>query len=206
MIITGGECKIKPVVLEKDFVIACDYGYKYCEEFGITPDLIVGDFDSYPNSEENISQKSDKIKILKFQKEKDDTDTMIAIKYAIENEIKDIVIYGAFGGRLDHMYANIQSAVYAVEHDSKCMIIDENNILYVIKNNKITINKKENYSISIFSHTNKSFGVNSKGLKYQLEDFTLENSFPIGVSNEFLTDFAEISVKKGTLIIILSKI
>lgn len=56
--------------------------------------------------------------------------------------------------------------------------------------------------ISIFSHTNKSFGVNILGLKYQVKNKILLNTFPLGISNEFINKNSVISVRSGTLIII----
>lgn len=202
VIITGGTCNIKPVVMENDFVIACDYGYEYCVKYGIKVDLVVGDFDSYNGDISEISN----CEILKFEKEKDDTDTMIAIKYCVDNNIKIVDIYGALGGRFDHQYANVQSLVFACKNGIFCKIIDENNILYAIYNDEITLEKIEGYSISIFSYTDQSYKVNSDGLKYPLYDLTLDSHFPLGVSNEFTKNIARISVGDGIILAILSKI
>ena len=59
-------------------VIACDKGYAYAKRAGIKPDLFVGDFDS-------LRGKVDvDVPVLELPCEKDDTDTMAAVRYAVE--------------------------------------------------------------------------------------------------------------------------
>ena len=60
-----------------DLVIAADAGYRACREAGIVPDLLLGDFDS-------MDQPSDFSNIRRSPVEKDDTDTMLAVKTALE--------------------------------------------------------------------------------------------------------------------------
>ena len=80
-----------------DFVIACDKGYAYIREYDLEPDLVVGDFDSYHG------KITPGIEILDLPTMKDDTDTLAAIRYALEHDYKDLTLYCAFGGRFDHL-------------------------------------------------------------------------------------------------------
>lgn len=199
IIISGGEKSCIPKIKTKEFVIACDKGYRYAVEDGIIPDLFIGDFDSYDG------KIKDGINVLKYKKEKDDTDTHLAVKYAVENGFKHIEIYCASGGRTDHFYANIQSCAYAAGKGILVKMADNVTEIIFIKDRSIEIDKKENYSLSVFSQTDICEGVDIKGTLYEAEDTYLTNSFPIGVSNEWKDDKAFISVKKGILMIILSK-
>lgn len=198
-IVSGGEFSPLDGIKLSNFVISCDKGYEYISRYGFLPDLAIGDFDSY----QGFIPK--KIPIIKLPKEKDETDTMVAIKYAVNRGFKKIFLYCALGGRFDHVIANIQSSVWAAPYLEYLKILSKNEEIYFITNSKINIPKKKNYSISVFSATNECENVTIKNTKYTLNNYTLTNSFPLGVSNEWI-DNAEISVGNGILMIVLSKI
>ena len=107
LIISGGDYFPIPD-LSCDYVIACDLGYLHAEKMGIRPDLILGDFDSAPVPDGKIPVEQHPVR-------KDDTDTMLAVKKALSLGYADLVMACAFGGRLDHAYANIQAGAYAAE-------------------------------------------------------------------------------------------
>ena len=110
LIITGGEyAAIPDDIRNADYVIACDRGWQYAQQMGIKPDLIIGDFDSSPRPETDIP-------ILQFPSHKDDTDTMLAAREALKHGYKNIAICCAFGARLDHAMANIQTAAFLVSN------------------------------------------------------------------------------------------
>ena len=198
VIITGGSCGKVDVPSDAEKVIACDLGYLHAVKNGIKPDFIIGDFDSYTG---DLPQD---IPTMRYKKEKDDTDTMLAIKYAIEQGATEILVYGAFGGRVDHQLANIQSAIFAAEHGVLCCMKDENNSFYAFKDGEITVKRGKSGNVSIFALSNECKGVNATGLKYHLDSITLTNSFPIGVSNEFLDNESKISVQSGILAVVIS--
>ncbi len=207
-IIAGGDFSPLHNIKKSDFIIACDKGYKYALKSKITPDLIVGDFDScdilskIDLGYDNIFNNS---KIIKLNKEKDETDTMFAVKYAIEHNFEEIFFYCYLGGRFDHIIANIQAASYAMQKMNHCQVFDKNNEIHFIKNRKITIPKKDNCSLSLFSFSDCCKRVSIKNVKYPLNNANLNNYFPIGISNEWIND-AEISVSSGILMIIISKL
>lgn len=197
-IISGGSISNLESI-NASFVIACDKGYKYAIDNNIIPNLFVGDFDSYNGPVDN------KTVVLDLPKEKDDTDTLAAIKYAIANGYKEINLYCALGGRLDHLLANIESCAYACSKGVDIKIFDDNNILYFISNKEIIIKEKKGYSLSLLSITDKCTNVSINNVKYPLNKYELTNKFPIGVSNEWIGD-ASIKVEDGILLVILSKI
>jgi len=207
VILSGGDFSNPPQIREKDFVIACDKGYQYAKQAGIVPDLAVGDFDS---CEIKVDEK---IEVLRFDSEKDDTDTMIAIKYAIEKGYQEIVLCCSLGGRLDHTIANLQSLVYTIKKGVKISVLEDKTQIFVLygqsemRNNRaICLPCKSGFSISLFSYTEECKGITTKGLKYALQDAVLTNEFPLGVSNEWAADVAEVSIKEGILFVILSKL
>ncbi|MCR5824585.1 MAG: thiamine diphosphokinase [Lachnospiraceae bacterium] len=199
VIISGGEFDALPEIQNEDFVIACDRGYAYAVKENVRPDLVIADFDSFDGAVD------EGIPVKKYPCEKDDTDTMAAVKYAVENGASEVVLCCALGGRADHAYANIQSCVYAAEHGLKAGIYGRDEEMRIIKDGEIVLKKKPGFSLSVFSISDRSEGVSITGTKYPLKDAVVTNSFPIGVSNEWEDEEARISVKKGILLVICSR-
>ena len=199
LIISGGDFDpVKDELKKADYIIACDKGYAYAEKMGIKSDIIIGDFDS-------ISEPKTDIPILRYPVEKDDTDTMLAVKHALDRGFKSIVICCAFGGRADHALANIQAASYAVERGARVSVIGRDTELLVFSNGCERFKKKEGWSLSVLALSDECHGVNIMGTKYEGKDLILKNTFPLGVSNECVEDEAVISVKKGIILVLRSK-
>ena len=200
MIISGGAYTPIPAAVEDVYVIACDRGYQYALQAEVEPDLVVGDFDSYDGDLNPLIQTQ------RYKKEKDDTDTMIAVKEALAAGCSEIEIFCALGGRLDHTFANIQSAAYAVERGAFVTIQDNDSVLYFFSAGSMRLPRQEGFSLSVFSITDRCSDVSIRGTKYLLEHVELTNAFPLGVSNEWVEDTAEVCVGSGILMIMLSKL
>lgn len=190
---------LRPYFNGGGFVICADGGWRHTEALGITPDLIVGDFDSAPRPD------LPGVEIIGHRPQKDDTDMMLALQEAINRGYREILLFGGTGGRLDHTYANFQTLLYAAEHGAHARLIDESNEVLLLKNGTITLPKRENTKLSVFSFSERAEGVSEKGVQYPLDGATLANGNPMGVSNEWTAQKAEIGVKNGVLLIILSK-
>ncbi len=189
-----------------DFIIGCDKGFEYGLERNLNFNLILGDFDSVKNPNLLVNTKSHVKEIQTFPKEKDDTDTMLAVNSAIQKGFKQISIVCALGNRLDHTISNLQTAIFAARHNSKVEIYGHDEIIYAFSNSELEIPKKIGYSLSVFS-SDICTGVTIQGAKYSVQDITLKNDFPLGQSNDWSDKkFVKISVKSGTLLVILSKI
>lgn len=182
---------------ENDIIIAADKGLETLKELKIRPDYIIGDFDSlgYAPKGENI---------IKHPKIKDDTDTMLCVKKALNLGYKYFEIYGCIGGRLDHTIANIQTASFVAENKGIAVFFDVDNktALTVIKNDSISFTSDCSGNISVFSVCNKSVGINETGLLYEVSNGVITADFPLGVSNEFIGKNASISVENGKMCII----
>jgi len=196
----AGEFCASKLPEQNDFIIAADGGYAALLNYEITPDLVVGDFDS-------LGRVPDHPNVIQSNTEKDDTDMMLAVKQGIKLGYKEFIINGGLGGRLDQTLANIQILAYLTDHDSHGILIGNDIHITAIKNGTIDLIPnpdviKNNNIISIFSHGEKADGITLKGLKYPLNNASLTNGYPIGVSNELTGDIVTISVKSGILIII----
>ena len=180
---------------EDDYVIAADAGYKYLLEAGITPDMVVGDFDTLKYVPEHPN-------IVQLKPEKDITDTWEAVTKGFEKGYKEFHLYACMGGRVEHSIANFQLLSHIAEEGGRGYLYDDRSILTVIKDSEIEFKARDNGFISVFSLSDTSIGVDISGLKYEIKDAKLTNSFPLGVSNEFIGKPAKISVKNGTLLIV----
>ena len=180
-----------------DFIICCDSGLYHAEGLGIKPKLIVGDFDSHPLPQTDVET-------IRLPCEKDDTDTMLCIKYAIGAGAEEIVIAGGIGGRLDHTIANIQSLAYAASRGVSAVLTDGRNEARILSG-RARFPKKPGFYFSVFAYGGPCRGVSESGVKYPLRNVGLDSDFPLGVSNEITEDFADIEVKEGRLLIIQSK-
>lgn len=181
------------------FIIAADSGYKNCKELGITPDLAVGDYDSLgfePNDCERISMPC----------EKDDTDLMFAAREAIKRGRTDITILGAMGGRFDHTFANVQTLAFIQSRGGRGRILSQNELIALVTPGKYTVGAKRGFSLSLFSYGGEVTGLTIKGVKYALENGSVSDTFPIGISNEILGESAEISFERGRLLIVQSRL
>ncbi|MBQ9510721.1 MAG: thiamine diphosphokinase [Clostridia bacterium] len=181
-----------------DVVICADASYQTAESAGLSPDVIIGDFDHGKNTYDGGAE------VVTVPCEKDDTDTMLCIKRAISLSADEILIAGGIGGRLDHTIANIQSLKYALDHGVRAALRDSENEAFLLKESGF-LAKKEGYYFSIFAFENKIEKLTIKGTKYELENGALTTSFPLGVSNEILASKAEISFEGGVLLVIFSK-
>lgn len=198
-IISGGEFAPLSDIERADFIIACDKGYEYAKNNGIVPHLFIGDFDSFSG------KTPSGLPTVTLPCEKDETDTMAAIKCAVSKGFTEILLFCALGGRLDHLLGNLGAAAYAAKAGLTVKIKDFENEIYVFSNSKIIIPKKDGFSISLISLTDNCEGVSISGGKYPLQNAVLTNVSTLGISNEWIDDIT-VTVKTGVLAIVMSKI
>ncbi len=203
--ITGNPKKLLKIK-KNDFIICADRGYEYAKASKIKPNILIGDFDSL---REDLP---DDISIIHYPSEKNDTDTMLCLKYALEHDFDELILIGGIGGRIDHTIANIQSMAYTVDnwkgndrYQKRISMIDDRNCIFLLKNSSITLTGHEGQILSIASFTNESKKVTTSGLHWNLKEATLTNTFPLGVSNYFSQNKVTVSVGDGTLLVILSQ-
>ena len=201
LIISGApECYFPVSFTKADFVIACDAGYIHAQRADIVPDVIIGDFDSY------LGDLPGGVEIIRTKPEKDDTDTMMALKLAIRRGYRRIMLVGALGGRVDHMLANISLIAFAATKGADLQIVDGHHQIFAVRDGRRRVPRSSWRNISVFAFDTECTGVTLRGMKYPLEGAVLTNTFALGVSNEFTEDIAEISVESGILIVVLSDI
>lgn len=180
-------------VKEDDFLLAADGGLRHLQSLGLTPDEILGDFDSLGYVPENSSR---------FPVEKDDTDSMLAIRRGLALGYREFWLYGSLDGpRLDHTVANYQALQYLADHHAFGYLIGKDYLVTVVKNGSLRFPAGCRGTVSVFCPGSDAHGVTLKGLYYPLENAVLTSGFPLGVSNHFTGQAAEIAVTQGSLLV-----
>lgn len=184
---------------KETFKVACDGGYRYFLKENIEPDLFVGDFDTF-----NIDKLKKPKEVIKLNPIKDDTDTGFSLKTLLKRGYDEFHLYGCLGNKIDHTYANIQLLSFLLDNNAVGFLHDEKDEYIVFMINKDYQFKSScNGRISIFSYNNEAKHITLENFKYSLNDSSLFNSYPLGVSNEFiLNKEGRIKLKEGKLLII----
>ena len=180
-----------------DYILAADGGLAHSQRLGLQPNCIIGDFDSLGYVPTGA---------IVFPVEKDDTDSMLAIRHGLERGFRRFLIYGGLDGpRLDHTIANLQGLQFLADNNSTGFLVGVNHVATVIRNSTLRFDPDATGIVSVFCTGRDALGVTIKGLKYSLENGSLSAGFPLGVSNHFIGEKGEISVKDGSLLIIFDK-
>lgn len=180
-------------VEKDDYILAADGGLRHVKTLGLTPNAILGDFDSLGYVPEGAAV---------FPVEKDDTDAMLAVRHGLALGFREFVIYGGLDGqRLDHTVANYQTLQFLADHGARGYLVGKDYIVTVIQNEAIGFSQEAEGILSLFCLGADAVGVSIRGLQYPLENGTLTAGFPLGVSNHFAGKTAEISVKNGSLLV-----
>ena len=208
ILIGAGDLTISEIPIgENDLCIAVDGGYEYCKLLEITPDYILGDFDSISEKEaENVAEiaKTEEEKVIILPIEKDDTDMLAAIKVGLAEGYHSFRIYGGMGGRIEHTIANMQCLLYLKEHNAVGYLMDGTGMILVAKEEEISFQESLEGYMSLFSMGERAM-VSIENMKYSLKEQEVTNSFPIGISNEFiLGKKGKVTVHKGAVVMIVN--
>ena len=186
---------IRESLQSDDYVIFCDSGLKHLSSLQVKPSLIVGDFDSHENPHLDTET-------IVLPCEKDDTDTVYAMKEAIKRGFDTFLLIGVVGGRLDHTLGNISMLLYLDSHGCKGTIIDDYSEMEIISSAPAYIEDKYEF-FSLLNITGCAKGITIQNAKYPLDDGEITCEYQYGVSNEVLPGkTAIVSVREGKLLLI----
>ncbi len=183
-----------------DFVICADSGYTYAKKAGIKPDLFVGDFDSLSDSlPEDIPK-------VTLRTHKNDTDSMHCATVALERGYKEIILFAAVGGRLDHTLANISVLQYISENGAKAAIFSDREEIFYFSKGRHTLYNVEGKTFSVFPFGCPEVTVTYDcNVEYPADKLRIQSSVAVGISNIFLDNRAEVVIESGTAVLILEK-
>lgn len=183
-----------------DFVICADHGMRHARTLNMCPDLIVGDFDS--GSQGDLGYYREKgIPIERFNSEKDETDTELAIRRAVEKGATRLTIYGGLGNRFDHSLANVHLLWPLLEKGVEARLMDPHNEVSLVKD-QIILHGERGDLVSLIPFLGDAKGVTTKGLGYPLSEAVLKMGYSLGVSNYLIEKEAKITLTQGVLVVI----
>ena len=210
LIVTGGSLDIgwaKDFIrtISAEYIIAADSGLKYIDELGLVPDMILGDYDSV---EDGLLNKYKSTDIKTYPREKNYTDTHIAIINALKAGASEIYILGATGTRMDHTFTNICNMKAALDCDVQCFIYDKHNKIYIVNDlmGETELSKTGQYGdyVSIVPLSEEAV-ISLTGFKYPLDNYVLHQGLSRCQSNEIKEEKAVIKINKGLLIVFETK-
>ena len=210
VIISGGdldeELTLSVLEEQKDrCVIGVDKGVEFLYYHQIMPDYIVGDFDSTKEEIRDYYKNETNVPIREYNPVKDASDTEIAIRLAMTLGSREMLILGATGGRVDHLWANVQSLMIPFKAGIDAKILDSQNMITIIGDGETYIRRDEAFGtyFSVFPFGEDVFGFNISGAKYPLKNHTLTPYNSLCVSNQIAEDSDEavISFMSGKVIL-----
>ena len=169
-------------------------------DFDLRPDLIVGDFDSAP-------QPKTEHETIVLPHVKDDTDTQYAAHWLLEHGYDEITLLGALGGaRLEHTLANLATGLYLAKNGVNVLLANERSELrYLVPGRELILQRRDWEYLSLFPMEGRLTGVCIRGAFYPLENAVLTADYPLGVSNEFIADTAQLQCSGGCGLVVLTR-
>ena len=190
---------IRSSLLEDDFIVFCDSGLKHLEALQVKPGLIVGDFDSHDNPHLDVET-------IVLPCEKDDTDTVFAVKEAVKRGFDDFLLIGVVGARLDHTLGNVSILLYLDSIGKKGIIIDDYSEIEIVSNEPAYVEDSHAF-FSLINITGTAKDVTIENAKYPLEHAEITCEYQYGVSNEVIPGrTAKIIISDGKLLLIKVRI
>ena len=167
---------IRQYLRPDDFNIFCDCGLAHRETLGIEPDLIVGDFDSHANP--NLD-----VETIVLPCEKDDTDTVFAVKEAVKRGFDNFLLIGAVGGRLDHTLGNVSILLMLHGMGRKALLVDDWSEMEIVSKEPVSIEDSFPF-FSLLNISGTARGITIEDAKYPLRGAEIQCTYQYGISNE----------------------
>lgn len=200
VILCNGLPPLKPQLLKSveqaGFFIAADGGGNIARSFGIMPDLVIGDLDSYK------MEDSDPFPVIK-NPDQNTNDLEKALQHALTGGYKNIIVFGATGKRVDQTVKNL-SVMKQFDDKFETLIFRDRYSDIQLIHSPFRRQFPLHTSISLFPLSGRVTGITSKGLKYALTDDTLENGVMDGSSNQNISEVVEITYDRGDLLIFIN--
>ena len=191
---------LREYLLPDDYIVAADGGWQLALLLGVTPAVLVADFDSM-----GVPGIPDDVKVVTLPTEKDVTDTAAAMEIGYEAGCREFLLLGCTGGRLDHQQAAMTSAAEYTRRGCDVTLVDPQNEICLLRPGSYVFPVRPGEKVSLFAFGGPVTGLFAVGLYYELEDFTLSPFDPLCVSNECVEEDACISFKEGILLVYFSR-
>ncbi len=190
---------IRAAVRPDDYIICADAGYAAAAQAGITPDCIVGDFDSYRGA------LPDGCEIIRLCPQKDDTDAMHCVTLALARGFRDFALLAATGGRLDHTLGNLCVLSYLNRRGAKGVILSRRETVWVLGEGVHRFDGRRGETFSVLPFGCDAVTLSYEGAQYPLTRGVLSCDEPVGVSNVFVSDRAAVTIHRGLVVLAVNR-
>jgi thiamine pyrophosphokinase len=203
-IVTGGEfgdpafLREQVAAMKPAAVICADRGARHLQAAGIVPTLIVGDMDSL-DSESAKRYETLGCRFIRHPREKDETDTELALGEAFGMAPTEVWIWGAMGFRIDHTLANLSLLVQGAEQGVAVKLIDEWCEVFLVTRQTV-LEGEEGQTVSLLPFAGEVTGVTLTGFEYPLTKAVLAVGHPRGTSNRLVAGRGIIELETGCLL------
>ena len=186
---------LRKVFKEGDYIIACDSGLRHLEALGVTPHLIVGDFDSHPDPHLPVET-------IVLPREKDDTDTVYGVKEGLRRGFDDFLLLGMVGARLDHTLGNVSILLMLHTLGKRGRLLDDHSEMEIVGREPVEIGDSYPY-FSLLNISGTAKGITIENAKYPLQGAEITCEYQYGVSNQVLPgQTARVWVEDGRLLLV----
>lgn len=192
---------LRQLLRHADLVVCADGGLRVMRALGITPEVAVGDFDSASPSLLAWARRRG-TRLLAHPREKDKTDTELAMQYALRTGATTIDLIGVLGGRVDHTLANIALLVALARQRRRARIVHGTTELF-LATPQASIPGRVGDRVSLIPLSARATGISTHGLKYPLAHSTLRMDATRGISNEITASPAHVRTRRGWLLIVV---
>ena len=182
----------------EDFVVCADGGYDAAMRYGIQPDLVIGDFDSMPMDHVKDTP------LHRLPVHKDDTDMEVCLEEGRKRGYREFYMLGCIGGRLDHTISNLQCLYDCAMRGETAWMADQQNRVTVLLPGEHILHPVPGRHVSLLAFTPEVSGICLKGTEWELENATLTNRDPLGVSNEARQEEIQLKFASGALLLMYS--
>lgn len=190
-----GKKLLKKEIASADLLIGADGGGNHILELGFSPDVVIGDLDSF--------KKPDEINFELIKDPGQETnDLEKALNYALQHKADSCTVLGAFGKRMDHSLKNI-SVLKQFNTSFEQLIFKDEYLVAVLVKSKFSATLPVGSIVSLFPLSGKVTGIVTKGLKYSLNNEPLENGVRDGTSNENTVPEFSVEVESGDLVVFM---
>lgn len=211
LIVTGGTIDLAFALQyvkqqEFDYFIASDAGMHFFEWAHITPQEIVGDFDSADADELQKFRQDSQVQFHEYNPKKDYVDTELALRLAIDRGSSEIHILGGTGTRLDHVLGTVHVLGLALMQNVPCFLVDAYNRARLVGSGRTVLKKADQYGhyVSLIPLTTQVRGVTLSGFLYPIKNGTFDTFQSLGISNEIVQEVAVVEITDGVAVLVES--
>ena len=195
--------RLQPWVRSGDYLVGVDGGTRHCLDMGHTPDVVVGDLDSLdPEAQAEIQKRA--VPILQFPVRKDCTDLDLAMLHVAEQGIREAILLGMWGGRLDQSVANLLLLTQYMDQLDITVVTEDETVQILGPGQSLTVENRERATASILPLSAQVEGVKLSGMEYPLDNALLPFGTTLGISNVVRQKQASVSIRRGLLLVTVS--